>query len=129
MTTEISDRQLLERIDYGDVETWTDYSSFTFESQVQAVATAIQTIHEERGETFAFTFSWDGELEGGVNGGLVQVYIGDFVYLTRFVDLKNLTNDREATGKAQAYAIRDALVDAYDDVLAFIGRQNIRRGA
>lgn len=126
----ITNEELLARLGGEDVDTFTDYTSFGFEAQVGAVAAAIQTIHtEDRDEPLAFTFSWDGELEGGVNGLLVTVYIGDFVYLARFVELKHLTNDREATGQAQAFAIRDALMDAYDDVLAVITKHNIRRTA
>jgi hypothetical protein len=65
-----------------------------------------------RGE---FIFSFEANHEGDLQGATVAVACThDYsMYLMRHLDLKRLTEDREATGWSQATAIRDTLMSAY----------------
>lgn len=92
-----------------------------FEYQVQQVADRIAAIHGDRRVRGEFVFAFESTNEGGaisLNGATVAISCtGEFsMYLMRFLDLKNLTADREASGWDQAAAIRDTLMDAYAQV-------------
>lgn len=107
------------------VEDVGDYLSSDFESTVQAVADRIHDIHEEAGTPLAFCFGWVGVLEQGVDGAMIEAYAERGVYLSKYVELKRLTDDREAKGRAQVLAIASALLGDYAHLIAF-ANDNLR---
>lgn len=86
-----------------------------FYYQVQLVGDRIFDIHLKRGVRGTFVFSFEANSDGELSGATVAVTCttGISVYLMQYLDLKNLTEDREATGWDQAAAIRDTLMTAY----------------
>lgn len=98
-----------------------DYLTGDFESLVEAMAERMHELDER------FYFHWVGVLEHGVDGAMVELYLGDTVYLRRYVELKHLTDDREATGRAQALAIVSALSYEHGVLIQFVNKHAIRR--
>lgn len=123
----ITDADLFNHDTVDDYEAFESYDAYQFESQVQTVAERIQQVHQDRQVPFAFGFSWSGALEGGVDFGLVEVYTGDLVYLMRALELKHLTDNRDATGLNQARAIRDALMSAHADLIRFTTKHGVQK--
>jgi len=114
---EISNDDLVADADFAaDAAGFEAYDSLDFEYQVQQVADRIFEIHQERDVRGQFMFGFDANNEGEISAGEVAIACtGEFsMYLMHNLDLKRLTDDREATGWDQAVAIRDALMSAYE---------------
>jgi hypothetical protein len=103
------------------------YDGLSFEYQVQLVADRIFTIHQDRGVKGEFIFGFDCNSEGEISSGTVAIACtGEFsMYLMHNIDLKHLTDNREATGWDQAAAIRDALMNGYEMVRALAVKKEL----
>lgn len=122
MTT-ITHRQLLDALNMEpeDLDTFTGYDDPDFEGWVYSVAEALHTIDEE----FLFDFTCNSSRE--IDGGVVSTYVADFVYVARHVELKRLTDDREAVGEYAVQAIAGALLDTYEDLNIFMAKHKLER--
>lgn len=125
---QISNEDLLADEDFAEAaELFGTYGGYDFLTEVQQVADRINTLHMERGVRAEFMFGFEANAEGEITSASVAVASteGYSMYLYRWIDLKNLTNDREATGEEQAFAIRDVLMDAYGDVLELAAEKGL----
>jgi len=116
---EISNDDLVADEDFAEgVPDYSNYEGFDFYYQVQQVADRIFTIHQDRGVRGEFVFGFEANYEGELQSASVAIACTDrwSMYLYQWLDLKRLTDNREATGADQAYAIRDALMTAYAEV-------------
>lgn len=119
--TDISNQDLLDDEEFeADANDFSPYEHDSFYYQVQTVADRIFNIHMARGVTGEFIFGFESNYEGDVSSATVGLAaeVGFSLYLIQNIDLKHLTDDREATAHDQAFAIRDALMNAYDQVRA-----------
>ena len=114
---QITDEELLHADEFftDAVEHFEPYSSMDFEEQVSLVADRIFNIHMGRNISGEFLFSFECSADRSeLQGATVAVSLNNGNgYLTQFIDMKYLTEDRDAVGAAQAVAIKDRLMSAY----------------
>jgi hypothetical protein len=88
------------------------YLGSEFHWYAQQVADRIFNIHAQRNVANQFVFSLTCNADGEIDGAVVSLSIPQTsLYLTTSVEWKRMTNDREATGRAGLYAIKEALLD------------------
>lgn len=78
-------------------------------AEVRDVATAIR---ETGGHRLTVSPIHDGD--GAVDAFMVEAYMDESVYLSKFVEWKHITDDREATGLFAALGIAHALIGEFN---------------
>lgn len=97
-------------------ETFSGYINYGHNGEVQMIADFLHNHYSGIDGAPQFSFGFDCDEEGSISGFLVSADIGEYpnrLTLATWGDIKNSTNDREATGLKAALAIAEALDDMY----------------
>lgn len=127
----IDDLDFLAALDEGDysAEDFEDYVSDSFYSQVRSAGDALRDVmaDQQGGYDTAILVGFVCDTEGAIDGADVSMSIpGEWsTYLGKYVENKHLTDDRLATGKESALAIKSALLDAYNDIRSFAEKKGL----
>ena len=90
------------------------YEEFDFQWYAQQVADRIFNIHMKRGVDACFVFSLTCNSNGEIDGAEVYCSIpGRMQNISRSLEWKRMTDDREAVGTAGLLAIKNALMYEY----------------
>lgn len=95
------------------------YDDTDFHSLVKTMAERLHNLDER------FDFDFVGVLEDAVDGAFVQLYLGESIWLSHYVETKHLTDDRSVAGRAGAMAIVSALLYEHNQLLEFAAKKGL----